>query len=309
MKLLIGYDGSTHADAALADLARAGLPPEVEAVVLTVADVWLPPGASLDEAGRLTPPEARGLGWDMAHRKAREAVSEARGLAEQACARVQAMFPSWEVRAEAGADSPAWGLIKKADAWKPDLIVVGSRGRSGFERVLLGSVSERVVAEARCSVRVGRTRPDGARGPVRIVVGVDGSPGADAAVAAVCERAWPPGSEAEAVAVLDPVMRAVAALQGPAAAERVPDPATAVAGTAAARLRAAGLAAVPVVREGDPRSGLLEEVARWRADCLFVGARGLRGVHRFLLGSVSTAVVARAPCSVEVVRRAGSERG
>ena len=42
-KLLIGYDGSGHADAAIDDLQRAGLPQDVEAIVLTVADAFLPP--------------------------------------------------------------------------------------------------------------------------------------------------------------------------------------------------------------------------------------------------------------------------
>jgi len=43
MKILIGYDGSACSDAALDDLKTAGLPEEVEAVVMSVAEVWLPP--------------------------------------------------------------------------------------------------------------------------------------------------------------------------------------------------------------------------------------------------------------------------
>ena len=43
MKVLIGYDGSGCADAALDDLQRAGLTREAEAVVLSVTEVWLPP--------------------------------------------------------------------------------------------------------------------------------------------------------------------------------------------------------------------------------------------------------------------------
>ena len=43
MKILVGYDGSECADAALDDLARAGLPPSAEVQILSVAEVWLPP--------------------------------------------------------------------------------------------------------------------------------------------------------------------------------------------------------------------------------------------------------------------------
>jgi len=46
MKILIGYDGSDCAEAALDDLTRAGLPSRAEAIVLSVAEVWLPPPPS-----------------------------------------------------------------------------------------------------------------------------------------------------------------------------------------------------------------------------------------------------------------------
>ena len=54
---------------------------------------------------------------------------------------------------------------------------------------------------------------------------------------------------------------------------------------------------------GDPRRVLVEEAERSQADCVFVGSRGLSGsVERFMLGSVSAALVKNAPCTVEVVR-------
>ena len=45
-------------------------------------------------------------------------------------------------------ESPAWAVIRKADEWKADLVVVGSHGRSAFGRLILGSVSQKVVTEA-----------------------------------------------------------------------------------------------------------------------------------------------------------------
>jgi nucleotide-binding universal stress UspA family protein len=58
-----------------------------------------------------------------------------------------------------------------------------------------------------------------------------------------------------------------------------------------------------MVADGNPKDVLVKEADRWDATCLFVGARGLRAVDRFLLGSVSASVAARAHCSVEVVRQ------
>lgn len=143
------------------------------------------------------------------------------------------------------------------------------------------------------------------------MIGFDGSPDAEAAVETVAERVWPAGSAVRLVmAVGDPLATAIPALRWVAAQD----------GEATAwwrrgledavhRLSAAGLSVTPVIRRGDPRQVLVEEVRRWSADALVVGARGLRGIKRFLLGSVSTAVVARAPCTVEVVRPVRRVRG
>ena len=53
---------------------------------------------------------------------------------------------------------------------------------------------------------------------------------------------------------------------------------------------------------GDPKHALLDEADAWKADCVFVGAKGHSRLERVILGSVSASVAARAQCSVEVVR-------
>ena len=72
---------------------------------------------------------------------------------------------------------------------------------------------------------------------------------------------------------------------------------------AADRLRNAGLTVTTMIREGKPKAEILTEAERSGVDCIFLGARGLGRVERVLLGSVSSAIAARAHCSVEVVRR------
>ncbi|MEP6789432.1 MAG: universal stress protein, partial [Acidobacteriota bacterium] len=58
------------------------------------------------------------------------------------------------------------------------------------------------------------------------------------------------------------------------------------------------------VRLGDPKEAIADEAARWNADTIFVGPHcSPNSFERFLVGSVSAAVAARAHCSVEVVRR------
>lgn len=282
-KILIAYDGSACADAALNDLKRAGLPATLEALVVTVVDVILPPPADEVPEEELLIHTPAGIRHAQEH--AEQAVKDARALAERAAGRVRENFPGWEVKAEACGDSPAWAVIKLADSLEADLVVVGSHGHTvAGGRLILGSVSQRVLHEARCSVRVARCAEAGRTGPCRIVVGFNGSVDSERAVDAAASRAWPEGSEARIVTALAPD------------AQVAPD-------AAADKLRAAGLSTSNVVRGGNPSHVLVEEAESWGADSIFVGTRDLHGLKHFLTGSVSSAAAARAHCSVEVVRQ------
>lgn len=302
MKILIAYDGSDCADRAIDDLRRAGLPPEAEATVISAADVLLPiPPPSSYEVVESAFSEDLPATAIRARERARRAVAEARQSAIAASEHVKAVFPAWDVRVEAVGDSPAWAVIKKAEEWEADLIAMGAHGRSAIGRLLLGSVSHQVVTKAACTDRVARPRAVESDSPVRILIGVDGSRGAEAAVREVFGRAWPPGSQTLLVAVLDPtMMTAIERIQAGDRDEN--DWVRRMAAASANELRAAELVVSAILKEGDPKRVLVDEAEQWGADSIFVGARGLRLLQRFLLSSVSAAVAARAHCSVEVVR-------
>jgi nucleotide-binding universal stress UspA family protein len=74
-------------------------------------------------------------------------------------------------------------------------------------------------------------------------------------------------------------------------------------------LTARNISTMAVGDIGNPKEVLIEIAERWKADAIFVGANRYGGrIERFLLGSVSAAVAARAHCSVEVVRSAIGEQ-
>lgn len=297
MKILIAYDGSPSSDAAVADLARAGLPADAQVVVMAAADVTLP----VDADDERFPAVAK------AHARAREALGQARQRAADGAARVAAAFPGWRVAHEAVADSPAWAIVKKAQAWCADLVVVGSQGRTGLSR--LGSVSEKVLAEAGVTVRIGRAKDGVSARPPRLVLGFDGSPHAEAALAAVGARRWPAGTEVRLVIGVDDRLLTAATLRI-TTAQRWMRPtdtddlawAKRMAEASADILRARGLNVSVRVEENNPARLLVAEADAWDADTLFLGARGLTTWERLLLGSVSAVVAVRAPCSVEIVR-------
>jgi len=72
--------------------------------------------------------------------------------------------------------------------------------------------------------------------------------------------------------------------------------------SAAERLRSAGFEASTSLREGDPKSVILDCATEWGAELIILGSHGRKGVARFVLGSVSEAVARYACCSVEIVR-------
>lgn len=310
MKILVAYDGSQCADAALDDLKNAGLPVKCSALVVTVAEVWLPPPppSAYEFAGLAEVDENPAI--KFRYEKELRKVEEAKALAARAAARLKANFPDWEISTEETSGSPAWELISKAEQWKPDLIVIGSHGRSALGRLILGSVSQRVLTEATCSVRIARGRVEESS-PVRIIVGVDGSPGAEAALRSAAAREWPALSEARVVVVDDPIEPTAATELVPFVSKSLDDAdrefreklAGMVEGMAG-RLKSPNLAAAAIVAEGDPKRVIVKMAEEWGATCIFVGSTGFSSrLARVLIGSISSAIAARAHCSVEVVRQ------
>jgi nucleotide-binding universal stress UspA family protein len=298
MKILIAYDGSDCAEAALDDLQRAGLPRQAEVLVVTVTEIWVPP------------PHAESFELLMAASGQPPVIEKAQGFALRAVERLQQNFGEWTVNSRIQSGSPGSAILNVAEEWHPDLIVVGSHGRSAVGRLVLGSVSQKVVTEARCSVRVARGKVEVESAAARLIVGFDGGPGSDIAVDMVASREWPEGSEARVVAVHESLRPSFVGRVMPVVGNWLDEINTketswieAELGKAAEKLRNAGLTVDSRLMEGDPPHVLVEVAREWDAHSIFVGATSHKGrATMFLSGSVSSAVTARAHCSVEVVR-------
>ena len=277
MKILIAYDGSDAADAALADLRRAGLPSMAEALVV-VTDVWLT--SSPAEFSRAVARRRMLSAETSSFAPALREVEEERALSREAKRRIRALFPAWDVRAEAaaGMGTVASALLRRASSWGADLLVIGSGCRPARDQTV-GDAARRVAAEAPCSVRVARQAAGTPGSAVRLLVAEDGPPGSRSAFRAIASREWPPGSECRVIA----------------GAHSDHD--------AAETLRSTGLKVSTVSQEGDLRRALVEEAGRWGADCIFVGAHGRDSeAHQRIPDDLVAALVASSPCSVEVAR-------
>ncbi|MDX2030185.1 MAG: universal stress protein [Blastocatellia bacterium] len=304
MKILVAVDGSECGLAAVENTGRMPWPAETSVEVLAVAEIPTPT-----------------LPWSMplpsGNFETWERIFEERATAQtaQALERFNEVnLGRCEVKARTLRGSAREAILGEADHIDADLIVLGTHGYNAFERFWLGSVSRAVAAHARCSVRIVRHKEARDSGKTRILLAVDGSVFGERAAAAIAARPWPENTEIKVISVIhlpftptpetwalpesyyseleragreqarEAIDRALALLAGAVSTAGTPLP----------------ISSEPIVGHAEDR--IIETAKSWEADLIVVGSHGRSGWKRFLLGSVSHAVVSHAPCSVEIVR-------
>jgi nucleotide-binding universal stress UspA family protein len=251
-----------------------------------------------------------------------ELVTGARREAEASLAAVVAGVagPSPKVRSQVLEGSPAARIVDVAAEEGADLIVVGTHGRTGLDRVLLGSVADRVLRTAKCPVVTVGALPAGttpAAGLGRILYATDFSPAARAAWPWVLALAGASGAAVDLLHVAaQPVpdrhlspetlgqMATLLKEQAQAEAERFLQDAGRTWPGRLARERVTVLIGHGVMGEQVSRSA-----QQRRADLIVMGTQGWSGLLRWMLGSVAQHVIQTAPCPVLTVspRGAGKE--
>lgn len=293
-RVVVGVDGSPGSRAALVQgiLAAARRAADVEVVSSYAIELYYLGGAPLDV------PELAGI-RDDTERRAQELIDEVR--ADEALSGTADV----DVRLDVVEGAPAQVLVDRSAGTA--LLVVGSRGRGVMRSALLGSVALHCVTHADCPVLVVHPPVDGeARG--RVVVGVDGSAGARAALAAAVDEAVARDAQLEVVAIYAVAdywtdMSSVILPTLDEVEERLADAAAQVLAEVLAERTAEGGGPAPrtttVVVDGPPGEVLVD---RGRgADLLVVGSRGHGTLRGLLLGSVALHCAMHALCPVLVV--------
>jgi nucleotide-binding universal stress UspA family protein len=274
--ILVATDFSPPGEAAVRSAAAIA---EQGGGSLTVIHVTeQPPMFSQPHLDRIGPADPDELWTREARRSIADLLAKLRGDLERVRGCVRVGTPSREIL----------GVADEVDA---DAIVLGSKGTSRIQRLLLGSTAEDVVRHASCPVLVVRDEP--LKRVRRVLLPVDMDDGSRATVRYALEHLGE-GVEIEAIHVLgfprhiDPELEGV-----------LPDDAE-----SATRLRAflddLGAERIPSrVVLGEPAAAILDAAAG--VDLVLIATRGLKGIARALLGSVAGKVVRHAEGPVLVV--------
>ena len=180
-------------------------------------------------------------------------------------------------------------LLRIADKKRVDLVVVGSHGHSGRERVLVGSVADSIKDQVSCSVLVAKT-PFGS-GPV--LIPVDGSPDSRAAAVVGLRLSRRFKAEPQIYHVFEPPV-----FYDP---EDARDEFKHILGEIELPSTPAGIRYL--LDLGHPRKRILEYIAQNRPRLVVMGARGLSPIRKLLTGSTGSHVVHESSASVLLVRR------
>ena len=294
--ILVGCDLSAGSDVAL-DRALQLAEQHAAHIVLVHAQADDAPMADVDNA----------MLEQLGEVSAAVRVEEARGLADR-IVKIQQRGITAEVISRVG--PPAEVLIAAAAERKAELIIVGTHGRTGLARILIGSQATEVIRVSTIDVLV-------CRGPVtapftKPLVAHDFSPAAAIALehtAALC----PPKTPIEVVHAWQlPAGSWGATLLGQArfpwntVRDAVVSGAKAQGDKVVAAATAAGHNVHVELVQGSPTDVLTATAEKGGHDLIAVGAHGHRGMRRLLLGSVAESTIRHAPCSVLVVHGAAA---
>jgi nucleotide-binding universal stress UspA family protein len=203
---------------------------------------------------------------------------------------------------------PARRIASVANSLAADLILMGTRGNTGFKHLLLGSVAEEVVRIAQRPVLIVHPGDQRPIEPVkRLLFPTDFSAASDQALSVALRLLI--GSEETKIFLLHTyqIAPAVVPLGGfgggvaPLFVENAQELAEQATQPSVKALRSRGFDVEVLVERGDPAEIINERAAEYDVDLIVMGTRGHSKIRQILLGSTAERVVEHAPCPVLTV--------
>jgi nucleotide-binding universal stress UspA family protein len=195
-------------------------------------------------------------------------------------------------------------ILRASETMDADCIAVGSRGMSDVPGYLLGSVSRKIVTHASCSVLMVK----GALAvPIPVLLALDGSKASKQAIRKVITWLHPDEVAFHAISVVperltDLGLEVLGKSEAKALMAPVRKQAQVLLAESRKKFLQAGFQVDTKLLEGNPRTQIVEAAQRLKTQLVCVGSKGLSGIERFTLGSVSEWVSTYSPSSVLVIR-------
>lgn len=206
---------------------------------------------------------------------------------------------------------PVREILREAETGAANLLVVGTHGRSGFERLVLGSVTEKILRKANCPVL---TIPPGGRidahavqaGYKAILCATDFSPAADAALDGALSLAQEADATLTILHVIETHLDDVAESGASYLDNLEQDARVRLAAAVPADART-WCTVVERVQRGRARQVIVDVAAACQAGVIVMGAYGSHALDRLLFGSTTHRVIHGAGRPVLTLRAAGSD--
>jgi nucleotide-binding universal stress UspA family protein len=276
-KILVCTDASPDSEGAIAAALQLSKTTGSKLFLLEV--IYFLAGYELQSPDTLTPPMV-----NLELMQAQETAVKERLEKQKAEAIQQGLSLETRTRTSSSAYE---GIMEEVAELQPDVIVMGRHGYTGLTRLLMGSVTARVIGHSPCHVLV---VPQGVSLSFeRLLVACDGSPFSEAAWQEALTLSKTMGSAITAVSV--------------AADERDIPGATKVVRTLEAAAEAQGLTLDTMILTGRPDESIVKAAEFKGSSLIIVGSHGRTGLKRLLMGSVAERVIGNAKCPVLVVKK------
>jgi len=276
-KILVCTDGSPDSEGAIT--AALNLAKSTGSTVFLLEVLFFLAGYELQSPDTLAPPMV-----NLELMQVQETAAKERLEAWKAEAAKEGVTLEPRIRTGSSAYD---GILEEAGELKPDLIIMGRHGYTGLTRLLMGSVTARVIGHSPVNVLV---VPQGVLLSFeRLLIASDGSPFSEAAWNEALSLAKTMGSALIGVTV--------------AAADRDIPTATEVVRHLEEAAATQGIALDTMIPMGRPEDGIVKAAEFKQASLIIVGSHGRTGLKRLLMGSVAERVIGHAKCPVLVVKK------
>jgi nucleotide-binding universal stress UspA family protein len=194
-------------------------------------------------------------------------------------------------------------IVDVAQGKKADLIALGTYGRKGLKRLLMGSVTSQVVLSAPCDVLVVKKPCSDCAGTYHsLLVPFDGSESSRRALVRACDLSKSDGSEISVLYVIPRYEEMMDFFKTESVKKSLYQEAEKIIEVAKKLAAGQGVQIKAVVQEGHAGDKVVEIADKMKHDLIVVGTHGWRGMNKAIMGSTAERVIAYASCPILIAR-------